>query len=61
MTPKVTRMVMRFGCQQRKQPREGDTKVVKGVKYVRQQVREARTGAGYVQNGRPVFEWVASS
>ncbi len=49
---------MRYRCgPERKKPKEGDTKVVKGVTYVRRQLRD-RSGADYVQNGRPMYEWL---
>jgi len=40
----------------RRKPREGDTKTVRGVLYVRQQQRSQ--GGYVVRCGRPVFEWV---
>ena len=40
----------------RRKPQSGDVKVVRGKRYVRQQVM---TRDGYhVRNGRPVYEWV---
>ncbi len=40
----------------RKKAKEGDIKLKRGEKYIRQQVL---TRDGYhVRNGRPVFEWV---
>lgn len=56
---RVDKMVITYSrVKSRPKPREGDRKTVKGKEYVRKQSRERGTGAGYVQNGRPVFEWV---
>lgn len=60
-TPKVTRMVFSYG-QPRKKPKEGDTKVVKGIKYVRKQViyhDYNGKAIGYaVSRSGPIFEWI---
>lgn len=51
----ITSMTFRFG------PQEGDTKVVRGVTYVRRQQRAYEGGrcvGRCVRRGRPVWEWV---
>lgn len=40
----------------RKKPKEGDIKIVKGVKYIRK--RERYQGADVYNHGRPCYEWV---
>jgi len=52
----MTRIHISSGPQRRK-PKAGDEKVVKGLTMIRQQV--LIRGMGFqVSNGRPVFEWV---
>lgn len=48
----------------RKKPKAGDTKMIRGVLHVRKQARMVDgpyRGAYLVNNGRPVWEWVAAS
>lgn len=53
----ITKAVFSFSTKPpRRKPREGDTKTVKGKRYVRRQRRHE--GAYMVKNGRPMFEWV---
>lgn len=58
----VTRVALSTAPARRK-PQSGDTKMVKGVMYVRRQARCADgpyRGAMLVNNGRPVWEWVVA-
>lgn len=60
MKPTITRMVITSGPA-RKQPRAGDTKMIRGVLHVRRQARcqfGPHKGALLANNGRPVWEWV---
>lgn len=41
----------------RKKPKAGDEKTVRGINYVRRQVR-TREGYYVVSGSRPVYEWV---
>ena len=43
----------------RRKPQAGDVKIVRGKRYVRQQVLYTGIWGGYaVRHGRPVYEWV---
>jgi hypothetical protein len=58
----ITRMVINAGPTRRK-PKSGDTKLIRGVLHVRKQARcesGQYKGAMIVNNGRPVYEWVAT-
>lgn len=42
----------------RKRAREGDVKIVRGKRYIRQQQYSEFDRAYLVRRGRPVYEWV---
>lgn len=53
----ITKAVFSFSTKPpRRKPREGDTKTVKGRKYVRRQRRI--DGMYCIRGSRPVFDWV---
>jgi hypothetical protein len=56
------RVTITSGSKPYKKPKVGDTKVVRGITYVRQQKRGYGPGGrfiGYqVRRGRPLYEWV---
>jgi len=54
----ITEMTMKITSKERKKPRAGDTKTVKGVKFVRRIKRCASTGALIKSGSNYRYEWI---